>query len=85
MLRSHLSFLPYNIFRCNLHKLKYTFFIFLGNNYVLAPWDQLFLNSISKVVVDVAKGENALINFVVFEPLHGFVEFVVLGLEIFEL
>ena len=46
----------------------------------LAPRHQLLLYLVPKVVVDVAKGEDALIDLVVFEPVHRFVEFVVLRL-----
>jgi hypothetical protein len=82
--RNHLSFWPCYIFRCNLHKVIFTFFVFLSYNYVLAAWYQLFLDFISKVVVYIAKSENTLVDFIIFQPLHWFVEFIVLCLKIFK-
>ena len=85
MLRNRLSFWTCNIFQCILHKIKSTELVFFIDHDILASFHELLFDLVTEVVVDVTEGKGILIYFVVFQPLHRFVELVVLGLKVFKL
>lgn len=60
-------------------------FVVFADNNLLASRYEFFLDLVAKVVIDIAVGEGVHVDFVIFEPLHRFVELVVLSLEVFEL
>lgn len=62
-----------------------TLFVLLIDDDGLSSRDEFLLDLVSEVIVEVAEGEHVCIDRVVFKPFHGFEEFVVLGLQIFEL
>jgi hypothetical protein len=56
------------------------FLVFFVYNDFLSAWQEFFLNPIAKVIVNVAKSKHIFVDGVSHEPLHGFVEFVILCL-----
>lgn len=84
-MRNRLSSSTCSISRYNLNSNSSTEFVIFIYHDLLASRDQLLLDLVPKVIVDVAEGKGVFVDVVVLQPLHRFVELVILGLQIFKL